>query len=507
VIQWRSLELSRKFQDLPAFGVAPDDYSLLPFRFIALDAMREILVNEVGEYTIEPTGTARALVGRKLETDSDLYRRLRARQFVFDDQSSPLLDVLATKYRTKRSFLEGFTKLHIFVVTLRCDHSCHYCQVSRQTADRVRYDMTKETAERAIALMFRSPSPHLTLEFQGGEPLLNFDLIRFIILRCKEQAVLYNKQLSIVVATNLALATDEKLHFFREEGVSVSTSLDGPAFLHNANRPRPGGNSHELTLQNIERARVILGWPHVAALMTTTRLSLDYPKEIIDEYVRLGFHSIFLRPISPYGFAARTYAKTGYEVERFLEFYKKGLAYIIDLNRQGVNMSEAYAKILLTKILTPFSTRFVDLQSPAGAGISVVVYNYDGDVYASDESRMLAEMGDRRFRLGNVHSDGYGAIFNGQRIISLVESSVVESLPGCSHCAFQTYCGADPVFHYATQGDMVGQRPTSAFCRRNMEIIRHLFSLLATGDPVVERIFFSWIRERSFKQLQAELEA
>jgi uncharacterized protein len=499
--------VSRKFQDRSAFGIVPNAYSLLPFQFITLDTSREILVNEVGEYAIEARGTARALAGHKLEMDSDLYRRLRARQFLFDDQSSPLLDVLATKYRTKRSFLDGFTKLHIFVVTLRCDHSCHYCQVSRQTADRVRFDMTKETAERAIDLMFRSPSPYLTLEFQGGEPLLNFDLIRFIVPRCKALAASSGKQLSIVVATNLALATDEMLHFFRDERVSVSTSLDGPAFLHNANRPRPGGNSHELTLQNIERARAILGRQQVAALMTTTRLSLDYPREIIDEYVRLGFHSIFLRPISPYGFAARTHAKTGYEVERFLEFYKKGLAYTIDLNRQGVNISEAYAKILLTKILTPFPTRFVDLQSPAGAGISVVVYNYDGDVYASDESRMLAEMGDRRFRLGNVHSDGYAAIFNGNRITSLVESSVVESLPGCSHCAFQTYCGADPVFHYATQGDMVGQRPTSAFCRRNMEIIRHLFSLLAANDPVIERIFFSWIRERSFEQLRTELEA
>ncbi len=496
--------MSRKFQGRPAFGDTPDTYSLLPFRFIALDGSREILVNEVGEYAIVPTGTAHALVRRKLETNADLYRILRARQFVFDDQSSPLLDVLATKYRTKRSFLDGFTKLHMFVVTLRCDHSCHYCQVSRQTADRLRYDMTEGTAERALDLMFRSPSPHLTLEFQGGEPLLNFDLIRFIVLRSKERAAFYNKRLSIVVASNLALATDEMLYFFRDAGVSVSTSLDGPALLHNANRPRPGGDSHEVTLRNIERARAIVGRQNVAALMTTTRLSLDYPKEIIDEYVRLGFHSIFLRPISPYGFAARTYAKTGYEVERFLDFYKEGLAYIIDLNRRGVHISEAYAKILLTKILTPFPTRFVNLQSP---WVSAVVYNYDGDVYASDESRMLAEMGDRRFRLGNVHSDDYGAIFDGERITSLVASSIVETLPGCSQCAFQTYCGADPVFHYATQGDMVGHRPTSAFCRRNMEIIRHLFSLLAADDPEIERIFFAWIRERSVEQLKADLEA
>ena len=136
----------------------------------------------------------------------------------------------------------------------------------------------------------------------------------------------------------------------------------------------------------------------------------------------------------------------------------------------------------------------------------MVVYNYDGDVHASDESRMLAEMGDQRFRLGNVHSDDYQQIFNGRRITSLVESSVVETLPGCSDCAFQTFCGADPIFNYTTQRDMVGHRPTSAFCRRNMEIIRHLFSLLA-DDPEIERIFFAWIRERSAERLRAELEA
>src|SRR5437763_7872959 len=92
--------------------------------------------------------------------------------FCSNDSSSPLLDVLATKYRTKRSFLEGFTKLHIFVTTLRCEHSCVYCQVSRQTLDRKRFDMSRETADRSLDLMFRSPASHLTLEFQGGEPLL-----------------------------------------------------------------------------------------------------------------------------------------------------------------------------------------------------------------------------------------------------------------------------------------------------------------------------------------------
>ena len=49
----------------------------------------------------------------------------------------------------------------IFVVTLRCDHSCHYCQVSRQTEDRVNFDMTRSHADKALEFAFRGPSPNI----------------------------------------------------------------------------------------------------------------------------------------------------------------------------------------------------------------------------------------------------------------------------------------------------------------------------------------------------------
>jgi hypothetical protein len=136
--------------------------------------------------------------------------------------------------------------------------------------------------------------------------------------------------------------------------------------------------------------------------MTTTQLSLQHPNEIIDEYVRQSFHTIFLRPISPYGFAIKSSHRTGYQMDAFLDFYRTGLRHILEINKKGYNLVEIYTKILLQKILTPDGTGYVDLQSPSGAGLNVLVYNYDGDVYATDESRMLAEMGDHTFRLGNV---------------------------------------------------------------------------------------------------------
>jgi His-Xaa-Ser system radical SAM maturase HxsB len=497
--------MPRAFYPIEAYGDDPNAaYRLLPFRFMRLDTGEELLVNEAGEFLLAPIGTTDDIVRRRIAPESEVYTSLKAKQFITDQSSSPLLDLLATKYRTKQSFMEGFTKLHIFVVTLRCDHSCHYCQVSRQTVDKNTYDMSFSTAEKSVDMMMKSPSSHLTLEFQGGEPLLAFDVIRYVVPLAKKQANRHGKSLDIVVTTNLANATDDMLRYFADENVKVSTSLDGPAFLHNTNRPRPGGNSYELTINSIERARRILGHDRVAALMTTTQLSLQHPIEIIDEYVKHDFHSIFLRPISPYGFALKTRKKTGYQIDAFLDFYRTGLAHIIEINKKGYDLAEVYAKILLTKILTPYGTGFVDLQSPAGAGISVLVYNYDGDIYATDESRMLAEMGDYTFRLGNVHTHSHRNIFTNEPFLNLTSASCNQALTGCADCALQTFCGSDPVFNHATQADIFGHRPTSDFCRRNMEILKHLFGMISKQDTELMRIFFAWIRNSSLREISEQ---
>jgi His-Xaa-Ser system radical SAM maturase HxsB len=484
--------LARQFYTIDTYEGPSTGYELFPFRFLHLNEDQDIIVNEVGEYLVVAKGTPRSIFARQVPRGSELYKTLKAKQFIFDSDSDPLRDVLAVKYRTKKSFLNGFTKLHIFVVTLRCDHSCHYCQVSRQTADRDAFDMSLETAERSLDLMMCAPNRNLTLEFQGGEPLLAFDSIKAIVPRAREKANVLGKNLEIVVVTNLANLTDDMLEYLRANDIKISTSLDGPAFIHNKNRPRPGNNSYELTIANLNKARSVLGVGNVSAMMTTTLLSLDYPIEIIDEYVQQGFRTVFLRPLSPYGFAVKSKHKTGYEMDRFLSFYKTGLEHLLRLNKSGIPIAEFYTTMLLTKMLTPYATSYVDLQSPAGAGTSVLVYNYDGKVYATDESRMLAEMHDTTFQLGSVH-DTHRDLVTGNAYRQLMAASVNEALPGCVDCAFQSYCGADPVFHHATQGDLFGHRPTSAFCHRNMEVLKYLFNLLENGGDETRRILMSWV--------------
>jgi len=477
---------------MEAFLSEEATYHLLPFRFMRWRDGRVLLVNDVGEFHFIAAGELAPLIHHQVPRTSPLYLDLLAKHMIADGGLSTAVDLVATKYRTKKSFLAGFTGLHMFVVTLRCDHTCKYCQVSRVSEDKEAFDMSRETAMQSVDLMFRSPSPDLKVEFQGGEPLLNLDIIRLIIEYTKKINRGEDRNLEFVVATNLSKLDRAAIDLFKEHDVLISTSLDGPAHVHDGNRPNRKRDSHEQTVQNILIAREALGHDRVAALMTTTGLSLESPREIVREYVRLGFESIFLRSVSPYGFAITSGQSRSYDAQGFVEFFKEALDEIIEANREGAEIIEVYSQILLTKILTPFATGYVDLQSPAGTGIGGVVYNYDGGVYASDESRMLAEMGVDAFNLGNVLEDTYQEIFGGPTLEALINGSVLETLPGCSDCAFSPYCGADPVRHYATHGDIYGHRPTSDFCSRNMGIIEHLFDLLNGEDPFVCDLLQGW---------------
>lgn len=460
---------------LPSHG----SYSLLPFKFHVLNEGREVLVSETGDFLIVPRGSAQRIAERQVAPTESLFQDLLANHIVAISSPPPQLDVLAARYRARKGYLDDFTSLHILVVTLRCNFSCHYCQVSRQTEDRTQFDMSEADIDASLDLVFSSKSPDITLEFQGGEPLAAFDRVRYAVGGALSRNTLAKKRLRFVICSNLTLLSDEMLEFCKHHAVRLSTSLDGPAALHEANRPARARKDLNWLAERIVRARDVLGDDQVAALMTTSRAALAQPEAIVDAYRALGFHRIFLRPIQPYGFAARLQEPWRYSVADFLEFYRSTLTYILRLNREGESFVEDYAAILMRRLYSPYPTGYVDLQSPTGMVTAVVVYNYDGGVYASDEARMLAESGDTTFRLGHV-SDGYRSLFYGERARDLVSVGTNEALAGCSDCGLQAYCGSDLIRNWRESGDLYGHRPSSAFCELNMGILELLFAVIDT---------------------------
>ncbi len=473
-------------------------YRLLPFRHLRLRTASNmvLMTSDTGDYIFVHENDFRELVNYRLAVGTTIYDDLRARHFLVDNDEGGHLELMAAQIRTRKSFLREGPTLHIFVVTLRCDHSCHYCQVSRQGALATRFDMSPGTMGHAIDRLFEAPAQNLTVEIQGGEPALASPLIRKLVETIETRNIEARRQISFSLVSTLHHLNDEMLSFCRDHRIQLSTSLDGPAFLHDANRPNPDRNSYTRTVEGIERARAVVGFDNVSALTTLTRRSLEHPRAIVDEYVRLGFRSIFLRPLSPYGFALRSARRIAYPMVEFVTFYKTALDYILELNRAGVAIEEAYATILLRHILTPFPTGYMDLRSPAGAGLGTLVYNYDGRVYASDEGRMAAETGDTRFILGRIDQP-YRDLMASEAMQWLLASGIAETIPGCADCAFVPYCGADPVHHASQQGDPVGHRPTSDHCRKHTGLFETIFGHLAQGEPDTFRTFLAWMTRRA----------
>ncbi|MDQ7825391.1 MAG: His-Xaa-Ser system radical SAM maturase HxsB [Candidatus Eremiobacteraeota bacterium] len=475
--------------------------TLLPFHFKKLGGDRVLLVNLNGEFTLIDEGQFSQLLEARRPGDlGSLYFPLKGRHFIADDDLDLAIELMAVKMRSKRAYMRDFTALHMVVITARCSCMCDYCQASSTDPASKGFDMTPEVAEKVVEVIFDSPSPGVKIEFQGGEPTLNWPIIELIVKKAEKLNRKKKKYLDFVVCSNLLHAEEKWAKFCREHRMAFSTSLDGPKELHDLHRrSRDNGSSYDRFVRNLAFYRRSINPQSCSALLTITRDNITRLREIIDHYLGMGFRSIFLRGLNPYGFAVKNRDHLGYPAREFVEAYRDALEYLIELNMKGTYFSELYAEFLLLRILTPFSTGFVDLQSPAGAGISGAVYDYNGEVYPADEGRMLARMGDKRFLMGNVLHQSHGEIFGGPLLRELVRESCVEMLPMCAQCVYQPYCGADPVRYYVERGDIRGRRPGSEFCTKNMGILDYLFGKLIENDERVMEVFWSWIQREGFR--------
>ncbi|MCA2015516.1 His-Xaa-Ser system radical SAM maturase HxsB [Vibrio tritonius] len=470
-------------------------YKLMPFRFDRLDNDRVLIINEVGQSQYINSSDLDSLINGNLNINSNLFQKLLSKSFIYTDDSNYQFRTLASKFKTRKSFLIGGPALHIFVLTLRCDNSCEYCQVTRRNPNDYSYDMKIEDARQSVYRMFESPSKNITVEFQGGEPLLAFDILKYIVELTL--SVNNDKKIQFVVATSLQYINYDILIFLKKYDIHISTSLDGPQWLHNKNRPNSCKDSYTKTLHGLYLARKWLGVDNIAGMTTITRDSLKYPKQIIDEYISHGFHSIFLRPLNMYGFAVKKEKNVSYTMDEFNEFYIQALDYIIKINQNGYLLEEVSASLALNNALTPFASGYVDMRSPCGDGTGVLVYNYNGKIYPSDESRMLFEMGDNSLCLGDA-SDSYLSLMSSPVMKNILNSGIAEALPGCCDCAYLPYCGANPVQNYSRYHDMVGHRANNSFCTRQKFLYRYLFKLME--DDNNKEIFFNWLTKSSPQQ-------
>ena len=427
-----------------------------------------------------------------LNNKERVFRELSQKGFI---KNSEQVGNMAIDYANKYGFLlRRGVSLHIIVVTKRCNQLCVYCQAGSPELQKDIYDMTEETAKKTVDLIFQSPAQNITIEFQGGEPLINLKVIKFIIKYSKEKNKRFNKKISFALVTNLSLMTEEIYNYLIEEGVNICTSLDGPEHVHNKNRP----------FNNIKGSyRIVIDWikrmkereekenlkSKIAALPTLTRYSINHVEEVIDEYIKYDLKVIHLRQLSYLGDSAGEEKKKeiGYTAEEFISAWKRGIDYIIQKNKEGVDISERGAIIILEKIFLKRGNSFLDLRSPCGAGIGQLAYFYDGKVYSCDEGRMT---GDDLFLLGNVNDNNYNEITAGEKTKALVTASTLDNF-SCDQCVYKPYCGTCPVLNYVLYKNLFPNIKMTDKCKIHTAMLDYLF--LKIQNEEVLGIFKKWI--------------
>ena len=367
--------------------------------------------------------------------------------------------------------------------------------------------MSKKTAKQAVELAFETPSQFIRIEFQGGEPLLNWPVLKFIVEYAKRINKAKNKNLEISLVSNLVLMDKKKLGFLIKEEVQISCSLDGPNKIHDKNRIYlKGKSSHKVVSQKIkeikkikkivEKTRETKSSDYFSAILTVSKFSLPFSKEIIDEYIKNGFQSIFIRPLSPFGLEKKTVDLISYSAEDFIDFYKKSMDYILKINKNGQRFIEVSACYILTKIVQGSDPNYLEMKSPCGAAIGQLAFNYNGEIYSCDEGRMASRMGFENFKLGKLGKNKLKDIIDNETVKTLCISSCLDSQVACQNCAYKAYCGTCPVANFLEYSNIFPQISGTDRCKINKAMFDYFFTKIKNRQN--KAIFESWIKIKKF---------
>ena len=161
--------------------------------------------------------------------------------------------------------------------------------------------------------------------------------------------------------------------------------------------------------------------------------------------------------------------------KEYLKFYKNSIDYILFLNiRKKIPVYEKGLKLLLYDILNfhSASKRSVDIYNR-------LAYDYDGNIYPSDELRLIGENGDKTFSLGNVFDDDFKDLLS-KDITKLVMLYQLNKylLPYCFHCPYNNWCRVPLHYNYASQKSLWGNMLLNQRCSIFRGIFDMIFELL-----------------------------
>ncbi|HHY82325.1 MAG TPA: thioether cross-link-forming SCIFF peptide maturase [Clostridiales bacterium] len=306
-----------------------------------------------------------------------------------------------------------------------CNLRCSYCFASTGDFKGERGLLDLETGKKALEFLVQHSGHRRNLEvdFFGGEPMMNFEVVKKLVQYGRELEKQYNKKFKFTITTNGLLLDDEAINYINREFVNVVISIDGRPEVHNhLRKTRTGMGSYDLIVPKAVKLAESRNQKDYYVRGTFTKYNKDFDKDVL-HLADLGFKQISVEPVvaseeEEYHLSAEDLPEIFNAYERLMQAYR-------DRKNQGCGFNFFHFMVDLEQ--GPCAAK---RSMGCGAGNEYIAVTPTGDIYPCHQF-----VGDEEFRMGNV----LNTTFN-KKMQKMFGSSNVFTKEKCAACWAKFYC-------------------------------------------------------------------
>ncbi|KTE93886.1 hypothetical protein SDC9_13134 [bioreactor metagenome] len=315
-----------------------------------------------------------------------------------------------------------------------CNLRCNYCFAGTGAFGGQRGLMDVATGKQAIDFVLEASAhrKHCEVDFFGGEPLLNYQMVKEVVRYGKEAAQAKGKTIKFTITTNGVLLSEEIQNFLEQEDISVVLSIDGRPEVHDRMRPYANGQGsyaqvaprlQQFAAKRPESSPYAVG-TYYYARGTYTHYNLDFDQDVT-HLLDLGMKQISLEPVvaqpsDPYAFQEG-------DLPEILKTYDRLGEELLARRRKGEDFSFFHFNVALDQ--GPCLPKRL---SGCGAGHEYVAISPEGDLYPCHQF-----VGQEEFKMGSLGQEGVPL---NKEIIAKFRSAHVYSKAACRQCWARFSC-------------------------------------------------------------------
>ena len=352
------------------------------------------------------------------ECISEVKELVEDGQLFTEDIYEPFVE----KFKEKRQTVVKALCLHI---AHDCNLACKYCFAEEGEYHGRRALMSFEVGKKALDFLVANSGNRVNLEvdFFGGEPLMNWDVVKQLVAYGRSLEKPNNKKFRFTLTTNGVLLNDEVMEFVNKDMSNVVLSLDGRKEVNDRMRPfRTGKGSYDLIVPKFQKLAESRNQTNYYIRGTFTRNNLDFSEDV-KHFADLGFKQMSIEPVV--GPEEDPYSIREQDLPQIMEEYDKLALEYIDRYKKGNGFNFFHFMIDLTQGPCVYKRL-----SGCGSGTEYLAVTPWGDFYPCHQF-----VGNEDFLMGNVDE---GIIK--PEIVKEFGNCNVYSKEKCKNCFAKFYC-------------------------------------------------------------------